>query len=71
MSDVSSGPKDVLRRVAAETTARGVLRNVAERLLRLGHYQSWRVKENNGNCRVVLAWASPRDGYCATSFGHS
>jgi hypothetical protein len=26
---------------------------------------------NTGNCRVVLAWCSPRVGYSATSFGHS
>jgi hypothetical protein len=24
--------------------------------------QSWRVSRNTGNCRVVLAWASPREG---------
>src|SRR6266702_527586 len=33
--------------------------------------QSWGVSMNNGNCRVVLAWCSPRVGYSATSFGHS
>jgi hypothetical protein len=33
--------------------------------------QSWRVSMNTGNCRVVLAWCSPRVGYSATSFGHS
>lgn len=33
--------------------------------------QSWRVSMNSGNCRVVLAWCSPRVGYSATSFGHS
>ena len=25
---------------------------------------------NTGICRVVLAWYSPIEGYCATSFGH-
>src|SRR5215831_5847416 len=33
--------------------------------------QSWRVSMNTGNCRLVLAWCSPRVGYSATSFGHS
>ena len=33
--------------------------------------QSWRVSMNTGNCRVVLAWCSPRVGYSATSLGHS
>src|SRR6476660_1157314 len=32
--------------------------------------QSWRVSRSTGNCRVVLAWCSPRVGYSATSFGH-
>jgi hypothetical protein len=26
---------------------------------------------NTGICRAVLAWYSPMEGYCATSFGHS
>ncbi len=30
-----------------------------------------RVSMNTGICRVVLAWYSPMDGYCATSVGHS
>ena len=45
----------------------------APRVLAAAAYpgQSWRVSMNTGICRVVLAWASPSWGYCATSFGHS
>src|SRR5260370_53728 len=70
---IYAGPRDRARVGAASGSggSDGVGAQIWAIGLAVAAVQSWRVSMNTGNCRVVLAWCSPRVGYSATSFGHS